>query len=230
MKKIGIIVFLVALAIGISFSGLFTFGKFVPNFSFFSRSVKGNGNTIAEKRIVKNFNGIDVGGIFEVEMTNGESTAVEVIADENLLQYIELENSGDRLEISTNKRIASDSKIVVKITAPDIQAVDASGAASVKLIEFRADKLHAELSGAAKISGTGVVRDLSLDLSGASQADTSMIDSAVVSVDASGASKASVKALEKLSVDLSGASRVNYSGNPKELIKNISGGSRLSGN
>lgn len=230
MKKIGIIVFLVAMAIGISFSGFFTFGKFVPNFSFFSRSVKGNGNTVTEKRNLSNFSKIDVGGIFEVEITTGELTAVEVIADENLQQYIDLEKSGDRLEISTNKRISSDSKIVIKITAPDIEAVDASGAASVRLNEFRGENLNVELSGAAKLFGAGMIKDLSLDLSGASQADTSAVDSAIVSVDASGASKASVKAVEKLSVDLSGASRVDYSGNPKELIKNISGGSHLDGN
>ena len=74
MKKIGILIFILALMVGVVFSSFFSFGKVETSnlikFNF-SRGVKGSGNVVTEQREVSDFTGIDVGGIFNVEATAG---------------------------------------------------------------------------------------------------------------------------------------------------------------
>lgn len=65
MKKIGFLLFLTALVIGISISGAFSFGpgpKDLFNFGSFFQGEVGSGNVVTVKRDVADFNKIDVSG------------------------------------------------------------------------------------------------------------------------------------------------------------------------
>lgn len=84
---------------------------------------------------------------------------------------------------------------------------------------IQASRLNIGLSGASKLTLRGRATDMNLALSGASK--VSMENCAVmnVSIATSGASKASINALERLSFSGSGASKVRYCGNPKLSVK-----------
>ena len=71
MKKIGFIIFIVAIIIGVTFANFFSWGKTSAKFFSFSVNfggVKGSGKVQTEKRGVGDFKAIEVGGIFEVEV------------------------------------------------------------------------------------------------------------------------------------------------------------------
>ncbi len=86
---------------------------------------------------------------------------------------------------------------------------------------------HVELSGASSISLVGSGGNISLDGSGASIADMAdfVVDNAYV--DFSGASRASLDINGRLDVDLSGASLVEYKGNPSLGEIDLSGSSSI---
>ena len=65
MKKLGIIIFIFALLVGVVFANLFSFGRVSGKLFNFSigRSVKGSGVTASEVRNLSGFKGVDVGGV-----------------------------------------------------------------------------------------------------------------------------------------------------------------------
>jgi uncharacterized protein YfiM (DUF2279 family) len=232
MKKIGIIVFIAALIVGVTVANLFSFGRTSAKFFNISinRGVSGSGNVVSEKRNVADFKAIEVGGVFEVEVVAQKEFSVEIEADDNLLPLISTEVDGrGTLEIKSEKRFSSKNTIRVRISAPDIENLDVSGASKISLSNLKNDSLHVDASGASKIKIEGETQNLTIELSGASRVEAEKLKSVNTTVDASGASRADVFASGDLKADLSGASSVNYSGNPQYMEKKTSGASSIRG-
>ncbi|MEP6902814.1 MAG: head GIN domain-containing protein [Actinomycetota bacterium] len=232
MKKIGIIIFVIAVIIGITFANFFSWGKTsakIFNFSINFGGVQGSGNFQTEKRNLAYFKAIEVSGAIEVEVIAQKDFSVEVEADDNLLQYIKTEINGNTLEIKTEKRFSSKNPIRVRISAPNIENLQGSGASKISLANLKNDSLRVDSSGASKIKVDGETKNLEVELSGASRFEAENLKTENATVDGSGASHASVFVSGDLKVDLSGASNVTYSGNPKNLEKSTSGASSIKG-
>lgn len=229
MKKFGIIIFIVAILVGVVFANLFSFGRVSGNLFNFSigRSVKGSGVTASEVRNVSGFTGVDVGGVFEVEITAGNDFEVTVEADENLLQYIRTEVDGGVLKISSTERIKSHEPLRVRVSSPTIESLEASGVCKVSLTGVRNNSLNIGTSGASKVSLAGETSLLTVDVSGASSVDGESLKAENARVEASGASKVNVFVTGRLVTDASGASKIGYSGGPTSVEKNTSGASKV---
>ena len=230
MKKIGIIIFIATLFVGVAVANMFSFGQTSARFFNISinRGVKGSGNIVSEARDARGFKAIEVGGAIEVEVVAQKDFSVEVQADDNLLQFVKTEVRGDTLEIRTEKRFSTRNTIRVKIGAPDIDNLEVSGASRLSLANLKNEALRIDASGASKINVDGETKNLIVELSGASRLDADDLKSENVDVDASGASHAAVFVSSDLKADLSGASRVTYAGNPKNFSNKTSGASSIS--
>ncbi|MGI8882745.1 MAG: head GIN domain-containing protein [Pyrinomonadaceae bacterium] len=229
MKKFGLIIFILALTLGLIFANIFSFGKMTTKFFNFSinEGVSGSGNVTTEKRDVTDFQEIEVGGVFEVEVVTQKDFSVEIEADDNLLPLIKTEVSGGVLRLETEKGISTKNPIRVRISAPNIENLDISGASKVSLANLKNENLQIDSSGASKIIVAGETENLTVDVSGASKIDAENLKSENASIDASGASKVSVFVANELKSDASGASSIIYSGSPKNLIKKTSGVSSI---
>ena len=232
MKKVGIIIFAVALVVGLVASNMFSFGRIGSGFMNFSmkfgRGIHGSGNVAAEKRDLANFSAVDVGGVFQVEIVAGKEFSVEVEADDNLLSHIETEVRHGTLYIETDGRLKTSNPIKLRISAPDIDKLDVSGAANVTLSGVKNDALSLEASGASKITVSGETSQLNVDISGATKVLADQLKTANANVEASGASYADVNVTGELRSKLSGASNVEYSGSPTNVVTKKSGASRVS--
>ncbi len=229
MKKIGIIIFAVAILLGVFVSSFFSFGRLSEkafNFSFTS-GVKGSGNIASETRDVGSFSGVDVSGIFQVEITAQKDFAIEIEADDNLLSLIKTEVRGGVLRIETEKRVSTSNPLKIRISAPDIENIEASGASRVSLTNVKNDELRVDTSGASKINISGETVNLLIEVSGASSIDAENLKAENANVDACGASHVSVFATGELKSDASGASKIVYSGSPKNIEKKSSGASSV---
>ena len=230
MKKLGILIFIIAAIGGIILAKMFNFGAIpaveMPSISLFSK-VKGSGNVITQKRDLSGFTGVDFGGVFNVEINAGEEYAVEVEADDNLLQYITTRVDGGTLKIGTEERISTRNRIKIRISAPNVEMIDASGASRAVVNNVKSEKLVIDTGGASRVKILGSTTSLVIDMGGASYIDASGLTAAKVIVDGGGASRAKVNAEESLAVDLGGASKVSYAGSPAELKKSTSGASSV---
>ncbi|NOT49014.1 MAG: DUF2807 domain-containing protein [Acidobacteria bacterium] len=229
MKKFGILIFIAAIILGIFVSSFFSIGPAAkPSFSFsFNKTTKGSGNVSTEARDIRDFTGVDVSGVFQVEITAQKDFAVEIEADDNLIPLIKTEVRGGVLHIETEDRLSTDNGLKVRIHAPDIDDIDASGAAKINATAISNEQLQVHTSGASKISLSGETANLSVDVSGASRIEAENLKAENAEVDASGASSVSVFAAGELRTDLSGASKVVYSGSPKNIYKKTSGASSV---
>jgi len=222
MKKLGLLIFIFALAIGLAFSANCSFGSF----SSFS-GIQGSGTPKSETRNVSGFKKIEAGGAINLEVSVQKDFSVEVQADDNLLANIKTEVSGDTLKIYSEDRISPKTRINVKISMPEIEDLEVSGASSGNVTNVKADSLELKASGASKIKISGTAKDLEANASGASTIDAESLQVENAEVDASGASKAIISASNELNVEASGASKISYIGEPKNIKQNSSGASSI---
>ncbi len=230
MKKIGLIIFAVALVVGVLFANLISFGKISSPISFdlsFGKGVRGSGNIVTEQRDLTSFTSVDVSSVFQVELTAGKEFAVEIEADDNLVPVIKTEVVDGKLKLSTTQSIRGRSRMIVRISAPDIERVDVSGAAKVNVADIKNPAFTIDTSGASKVTVAGETSKLNISVSGASKVNAEQLRAENATVDASGASKINVNATNVLRADGSGASRIRYVGTPASIEKNTSGASSV---
>lgn len=232
MKKFGILIFIAAIVVGILVTGFFSVGEAArPFFSFsFGNKVKGSGRLVTEARDVRDFNGIDVGGVFNVEIVAQKDFFVEVEADDNLVPLIKTEVRDGVLHIEAEKRISSGNGLKIRISAPDINRIDASGVSRVDLKDSKNEEMRIDVSGASKITINGETSRLFVDVSGASKVFAGGLKTEDANVEASGASAVETFATGNLQAKASGASRVKYTGNPTSVEKKSRGASSIEGN
>lgn len=207
----------------------------------------GNGIVQTQTREVGSFNRIDVSGAIEVELSQGDASAVMIEADENLHPFIFTEVRGGELKIYTEGYLASSSAIKAYVTFVQLHQIDISGAVKVegnnpfileKLsinasgaskveLDVEAEKVMADLSGASRLFLRGTAVRFSSEGSGASKIEAFEFITDKADVNLSGASHAYIFAKQSLKADCSGASTVRYKGEPKELHINTSGASSV---
>jgi copper(I)-binding protein len=146
-----------------------------------------------------------------------------------------------RLELSG----ASDG-IIKGFSSSDDIAFDISGASRLDLTELKTGDLDMDVSGASKVIGdvemnkgdfnlsgastielTGSATDINIEASGASGIIMTNFNTINADVELSGASDAEIAVSERLSIDLSGASKLTYSGDPKLGSIDVSGSSSI---
>ena len=231
MKKIGVLLFLSALIIGVAISGAFSFGpgpKDIFDLGSLFRGEVGSGHIETSKRDVADFDKLDVSGVFDVEVSRGEGFSVEVIADDNLLPLIRTEVDGDTLSIYSDGKISKSSQLRVVLTAPTIREVKATGVSKVMLNDVKNDELSLDASGASKITVSGSTASLTIDISGASKVLGSDLVSKQATVETSGASSADIKVSDALNAHASGASHIRYIGSPGIIDVDRSGAATIS--
>ncbi len=232
MKKLAFLIFIVAIAIGISLAyatGNVSNANSWMTFKF-DRGVKGSGVIKTETRELPKFSAVDFGGAIEMEIVAQKDQRVEIEADDNILPLITTEVKGGTLYISNQQRINWHSKVKVRISVTDLNSLNVSGASKANASNIKCDNFKLDVSGASKIKLDGETNNLSVEASGASRVEASDLKAVKATADASGASKIYVNATESVEADASGASGISYSGNPKNVKKNASGASSVSSN
>jgi hypothetical protein len=199
-------------------------------------SVTGSGNVITREFDLSGFDQVEVSGAFVASITRGDSFSVVVRVDERLEQHLRVQAVGRTLQVglAPNLSILGTATREVEITMPQLAGLEFSGASQGTISGFDStDPLRVELSGASKLGGDIQAGDASFEVSGASTADLSgsgtgltlnvsgastadlsgfAVDDA--NVEASGASSATVNVSGRLDAEASGASHVEYIGNP----------------
>jgi hypothetical protein len=217
----------------------------------FDNGISGNGNVITEYHEVSDFHGIEASSGLNVYVEFGEmSQEVEVIADENLHEYIEIEVNNGILEIESRRNIRRASSKDVFVKAGKIDEIDVSSAADfigenvlitddIEIDVSSAGDLDIELeattlrvgvssSGSADIKGKGDKIIANVSSAGDLNASEFVVEEG--DVDASSAADARVHVTKKIRARASSAASVRYEGNPKERNTESSSAGNVSGN
>lgn len=230
MKKLGLLVFVVTIVGSLALVWAIT-GKSVVDSSLIHFDIKGSGNVITEKRDVSGFKSIQASGALQLEITAGKEFSVELEGDDDYLPTIKTEVRGDKLYFErTENRTWSRGRILARITMPELDDLNISGASTATIYNVKTRNLKLKSSGASRLEVSGEADNVEIEVSGASKLDAENLKAERAKIESSGASKVSVCASETIDANASGASTIRYSGNPKSINKNASGASVISAN
>jgi hypothetical protein len=94
-------------------------------------TVKGNGNVKEETRDCDKFDGISVSRGMNVYVTQGPETRVVVVADENLLNYIDTDVDDRTLKVTATKGIVKATSNKVLVTVPNLGMIKTSSGSNL---------------------------------------------------------------------------------------------------
>lgn len=189
---------------------------------------------------------VEVGYAFQVEVVQSDSYSVSITANEDIFNNIQVSQEGETLKIHLTQSATFGTR-KAEITMPDLRAINLSGAAKGTIKGFSSsDDFTLDLSGASKLDGDltagdvdfhvsgastveldGSAQDIDVDTSGASHVKLADFSVRNADVTLRGASSGTVNLSGKLDADLSGASHLEYVGEPTLGTINTSGSSTL---
>lgn len=204
--------------------------------------------TVTKNYTVNEFFKLKVGSAFHVEFIHSNENKVDIEIDEDMADKLYVENSGGELIIKLKdyggKNIHSMKAKVYGNTLSEITIsgaahfnsdytfteknidINSSGASKVD-ITVNTENLNMEISGASKVIAKGNADKQIIEISGASNYNGKECKSANITIESSGASKASINCTDTLNVEASGASHITYSSVPKNINKETSGASSV---
>ncbi|MFI5160115.1 MAG: head GIN domain-containing protein [Sphingobacteriales bacterium] len=226
----------------------YTFSKPAKNIRFEQK---------VEDRHLSGFNAIEVGGPYDVRLTQGNTESVKVEAPEELMSHITTEVVDGVLKVYNKHNdnfhwgdLFHHKKIIVYVAVKDIHSIVVSGSGDVAFKDgIHADKMNLRVSGSGDVDGVLEVKSLEVGISGSGDAKLSghAQTSAVrvsgsgdysahglitsdTAVHVSGSGDASIYASNKVDASVSGSGDIHYSGSPKNVSKSKSGSGDIGGN
>lgn len=157
------------------------------------------------------FNKIEVGGAFQVEISRGDTFTVNVNADD--FAHIKVEKVGGTL-IIRRQGIEWFAPFHVQpkatVTLPELVGLTVSGASTCKLADFQS------------------TNDLTVNISGASRLEAKNVTTGKLDMEVTGASTVNgdIKASSNARFEISGASRVELAGAATDIVMRTSGASK----
>ena len=213
-----------------------------------SNRVKGNGVETTEKRQVGSYDRISVSHIIKATLVPGTEGELVLEGEENLLEHVVTEVSGNQLTLKAEKGYQLDPSrgsegIRIRVPVKDLVALQVSGAAEVSGkgaftfpqfgiegsgagemdLELSSTTLEVEVSGACEVTLRGTAGRLEIEGSGASELNAYGLQAREVEARLSGSADARVSVEESLSAQVSGAGDLHYRGNPEKLQSKASG-------
>lgn len=210
-----------------------------------TESIEGSAKMIEKEFDFKDFDNISITNSFDVTLIQSHKFKVELECNENIEQYLNINKEGKTLNLNMESN-KSFNNVTCKATVymPSLNFVKATGASKINITDFNLEKnkLKLELLGATKLNGNIVANNLTIDTKGASAVyltgsaeSGSIITAGATKISAKdfafnelnfksyGASKVLVHIIDELNAELSGASRLNYYGNPHVIKKEVNG-------
>ncbi|MFC1946497.1 head GIN domain-containing protein [Chloroflexota bacterium] len=211
--------------------------------------VFGSGDPETRTFDLTGFTRVEAHNGFQIEITQSSTFGVEVTTDDNVWKYLDVEKSGDILVISFdwNRSYSAVIKEAV-ITMPEIEGIQLSGGSQGEITGFSSSRdFRVKLSGGSGLDGAFSTGDTEINMSGGSRVtltgsgenlviyssggskadleDFSVYDSDIT---ISGGGSADINMVGVLDANLSGGSRVRYTGSVEIGDLQLSGSSTIS--
>jgi hypothetical protein len=209
----------------------------------------GSGNLETEEYAFTDFTEVEIGTAFEFEINQSSSYSINITADDNVMDYVQVSQDGQTLKIRLGRvAILGSVTLRASVTMPQLHGLTASGASHGTVSDFSSNEdLDITVSGASRVTGDitagnvefgisgastiqleGSANDIDANVSGASRFNLDAFTVNNADVNFSGASSGTVNLNGRLDANLSGASTLWYIGEPTSTDINTSGGSTVS--
>jgi hypothetical protein len=195
--------------------------------------VRGSGQITSETRSVSDFDQISICCGMQLMLTQGETEALQIEADDNLLPEIVTEVLAGELAIryrDTNgqTQYLPSQPVRVRVNAVEIHNLIVSGGGSLEAGPLQTDRLAIQVSGGSRaMTGTITADNLKVEVSGGGDFSAQDMQLTTLDLDLSGGSTASLETLqaESLKLGSSGGGEIAVAGGVTTQDVSLSGGS-----
>ena len=208
----------------------------------------GSGNLETEEYAFTNFTKVEISTAFEFEIEQASSYSINVTADDNVIDRVQVSQDGQTLKIRVGTvPTLRRATLKASVTMPQLGGLTVSGASRGTVYDFNStEAVDITVSGASRVIGDitagdvefhidgastiqleGSANDMTARVSGASRfsLDDFTVNNANVNI--SGASTGTINLDGRLDANVSGASTLLYIGDPVMGTINVSGASTL---
>lgn len=208
---------------------------------------QGSGNVITQSRTVSDFDHVELNGIGDVTITQGDREALQIEAEDNVIPHIQTTVQNGTLQINFDRKTIIPTKSVkFNLTMRNVHGLETKGVSNIQSDKLNTDSLDlgisgtgnidlhnltansatVHVSGAGNLTADGKVGDQKITLSGAGNYNGQDLQSKTAEVTISGLGKVVVWVTDSLDVTISGTGGVDYYGSPR-VTQQISGLGRL---
>lgn len=177
--------------------------------------LQGSGKRELQKRNVASFTSISAEGAFTIEVTCQKDLSLEVEGDDNVLQYVATDVSGNILRLKNTKNYSISEPVKFKISVPNLEGLSVSGAGHIDIKGMNNEKFEIDTNGAPTIVVSGNTKVIDVGANGAGKVDAHNLHASRGVVDANGATRVDVDVKDQLDATTNGPSTITYQGDPK---------------
>jgi hypothetical protein len=210
----------------------------------FGGFVNGSGRVQTESRTVQGFSAVALTGTGTLVITQGNTEALTIEAEDNLLPVLTSTVRDGRLTLGTKDRVGirPTKPIRYTLSVKNLNAIDISGSGDVQATALKSERFTVEISGSGNaeigqltattlkldISGSGNItvagtaNRQEIDISGSGKVRADELVSKEAMVNTSGNGKATLRVSDTLDVRISGSGSVDYIGAPR-ITSHVSG-------
>ncbi|MGB1241044.1 MAG: head GIN domain-containing protein [Chitinophagales bacterium] len=174
---------------------------------------KGSGDVISETRIVDFFDEIEMRGSFDLRLTQADEFSLVIEGEDNILPLIDTRvNSQDRLIIDMDGCVRTNERIVLFVSAPNIEEIRVDGSGdvfAVTTLDFNSLKIDINGSGDVDIDSLFTnFAEINIDGSGDVMVD--YIDAVTINVEVQGSGDIDFAGFSNdFNVDIEGSGKVD---------------------
>ncbi len=199
------------------------------------------GPTVSRNYPVGNFNRVEVGGSFDVDVRTGSKPGVNVQGSEKLIERLTVEVKGDRLVIGTKRNRGwlggwrSYGKGQVRITVPSLSAATLAGSGAMRIDKVQGERFEGQvagsgdlhvgsvavsalklgIAGSGKVEAAGRADRAEYDIAGSGDVRAAGLNAQDVEVSIAGSGNIRGHATRRAKVDIAGSGDVEISGGAK---------------
>ncbi len=179
-------------------------------------TAQGSSETTSESRDVSGFEEVELRGIGNLSIQQGDSESLTVEAEEDVLPKIRTKVKNNRLIIGPkrNTTINTTEPINYELTVKDLTALEVSGSGDVEAEDISTDELAVTIDGTGDVEINGEVNSQTVKISGSGDYQAEDLESKRAEVDVGGTGTAIVNVSEELDAQVSGTGSVEYTGDP----------------
>jgi len=187
----------------------------------------GSGNTVSEFRDVNLFTKISSEGTFVVNITQGPTQSLEIIADDNIIGRVKTTVSDGRLKIYLEDGNYKNTYLEANITMADLNGIKNEGTGDLTVFELQsAGTMEIENIGAGNIAIAGYTDNLTILNEGSGTINCAEFMAANIDLRIEGSGDSEVYCTESLNINIEGSGNVYYKGSPT-VTKDISGSGQV---
>lgn len=210
-------------------------------------AVQGEGPLSRKSVPIDAFSKLELSMPAHVTLIVSDSLSLTIVAQENLMEYIEVHHEGSTVNLEAERSLKSDKPVEFIFTCPAPEELEVNGSGSISVLNrFRtgslvlningsgdirantnADQIETQINGSGDVylSGSADEHKVEINGSGKLKAPDLLTDRYKISIHGSG--DCYVHALSKLSANITGSGNVRYSGNP-DVKSDITGSGNIS--